>query len=379
MKRPTTIKKRLDFPVYGVEFGPDDLLVVGGGGGANCPVLKNKMVQLQIDPKKRKLKEIMTVDLSLEDDCVMSVAAHPQLPLVAAGINGSTDMILKGDNQQCRLFDLGQGRFEAVQATCTSTNRNPEEYQKITRFSHTGKYLLTGTSDGSISVWMMPEMKVVFPPLRFQHVQDADVDPMEGHVVITTSKALIVLSIQDGTVNQVIESPRLNRYTQCEYRSCRFAKDKFYAVVNPTARGAPGGFLCVWTLKKKKPYPLGKASTARVSRKAITTFCLSAKGDLLAYASTDLTIGIVDTTTMRPVLQVTSSAGLFPVISMSFDRSTKYLASAGADSSVRVLLVPDLKLGSGWWTPLYTFLDVLLVTLLLHIYIQMTEASYYNL
>ncbi|KAI8069478.1 quinon protein alcohol dehydrogenase-like superfamily [Gongronella butleri] len=377
MKRPTTIKKRLDFPVYGLQFSQDDQLVAGGGGGPNRSGLKNKMVKLIVDAKKRRLKETTAYELSPAEDCVMSVATHPQLPLVAAGINASQDLIGKGENQQCRLFDLEDGSFHPVQSTCTSTNRNPEEYQKITRFSHTGKYLLTATTDGTISVLTMPDMRVVFPPVRFQHVQDADVDPAEGHVAITTSKALIVLSIQDGAVNQVIESPHLNRNTQCEYRACRFAKDKLYAVVNPTNRGASGGFVCVWPIKKKRPYPLGKARTARISRKAITTFCLSAKGDMLAYASTDLSVGIVDTATLRPVLLIKQAHG-FAITSLTFDRIGKYLASAGADSCVRVAVLPDdLKLGHDYVTPLFMMLDVILFVLFIHILVQMAEAPYY--
>lgn len=44
VKRPTTIKKRVDFPVYGLDFTADDLLVAGGGGGANRSGVKNNLV-----------------------------------------------------------------------------------------------------------------------------------------------------------------------------------------------------------------------------------------------------------------------------------------------------------------------------------------------
>lgn len=110
--------------------------------------------------------------------------------------------------------------------------------------------------------------------MRFQHIQDADIDTNEKHVIITTTTTLIILNIEDGTIVQAIESPRLNRYTQCEYRACRYVNNKLYAIVNATSKSNHGGFLCVWTIKNKKPYPIKKPKTSRISRKIITTFCL---------------------------------------------------------------------------------------------------------
>lgn len=48
---PITIKKHVDFPVYGLDFTADDLLVAGGGGGANNSGVKNNLVGLDIPYK----------------------------------------------------------------------------------------------------------------------------------------------------------------------------------------------------------------------------------------------------------------------------------------------------------------------------------------
>ncbi|CAO3597633.1 unnamed protein product [Absidia cylindrospora] len=327
------------------------------------------MAIFSIDAKRRKLKENAALELSEQEDCAMSVATHPQLPMIATGINSSLEEIQKGQNQQCRLFDAHEGNIKKVKTTCTSSNKNPEEYQKITRFSHSGKYLLTGTTDGKVSVLTVPELKVVFPPLRFQNVQDADIDITETHVAIATTKAMIILSIQDGTVVQVIDSPCLNRYTQCEYRACRYANNKLYAIVN--SNGNKGAFVCVWKINQRKPYPLRKTRTCRISRKNITSFCLSDKGDLLAYASTDLAVGLVDTSTLKPVLKVNKAHG-FAITSLTFDHAGKYLASAGADNCCHIMVIPDtLILGPDYSTPVFIFLDMLLFALLMHIIVQL--------
>ncbi|KAI8339357.1 WD40-repeat-containing domain protein [Chlamydoabsidia padenii] len=301
----------------------------------------------------------------------MSVATHPQLPMIAAGINGSHEQIQKGQNQQCRLFDTHEGQIKQVKATCTSSSKNPEEYQKITRFSHSGKYLLSGTTDGKVSVLNVPDLSVVFPPLRFQHVQDADIDTTETHVAIATTKALIILSIQDSAIVQVINSPCFNRYTQCEYRACRYVNNKLYAIVNPTTKSSEGAFVCVWTINKRKPYPLRKSLNRRISRKNITSFCISDKGDLLAYATTNLSVGLVDTSTLKPVLKKDKAHG-FAITSLTFDHAGKYLASAGADNCCHVMVIPEtLILGPDYSTPVFIFLDMILFALFVHIIVQL--------
>lgn len=42
--RPITIRNKVDFPVYGLDFTADDILIVGGGGGANRSGVKNNLV-----------------------------------------------------------------------------------------------------------------------------------------------------------------------------------------------------------------------------------------------------------------------------------------------------------------------------------------------
>lgn len=46
MSHPQTIKKRVDFPVYGLAFTANDILIAGGGGGANRSGVKNNLASI---------------------------------------------------------------------------------------------------------------------------------------------------------------------------------------------------------------------------------------------------------------------------------------------------------------------------------------------
>ncbi|CDH53313.1 prolactin regulatory element-binding protein [Lichtheimia corymbifera JMRC:FSU:9682] len=340
--QPEIRSLKVDFPVYGLDFTIDDRIVaVGGGGSSSRSGVKNKIVAFRLGHGRIEL------DLPRDQDCPMSVACHPTLPLIAAGINDNDTVIENGENRSCRLFelDLSSHAIKPTDTAYASTSRNTEDYQKVTRFSPTGNLLVTGFTDGQVTVRRLDDLALKFPPLRFNGVQDCDIDPDEAHLAVATPKALIILSLKDGTIVQVIESPRLNGRTECEFRSCRYAKapeHKLYAAVNPVSRGR--GFLCAWALSPnpQRRYPITKrAKTASVCRKSITSFSVSPAGDLLAYASTDLTIGVADARLLKPVLVVKEAHG-FAIMSLCFSRDGKCLASAGADTLCRIMILPNL-------------------------------------
>ncbi|KAI7876947.1 WD40 repeat-like protein [Lichtheimia hyalospora FSU 10163] len=367
--QPETRSIKVDFPVYGLDFTVDDrIIAVGGGGASSRSGVKNKIISFRPGDGDR-----IDLDLPGDQDCPMSVACHPTLPLIAAGINDNDTVIENGENRSCRLFD---NAIKATDTAFASTSRNTEDYQKVTRFSPTGNLLVTGFTDGQVTVRRLEDLTLKFPPLRFNGVQDVDIDPDEAHLAVATPKALMILSLKDGTIVQVIESPRLNGRTECEFRSCRYAKapeNKLYAAVNPISRGR--GFLCAWDLSPnpQRRYPITKrAKTASVCRKSITSFSVSPSGDFLAYASTDLTIGVVDARLLRPVLVIKQAHG-FAITSLCFSRDGKCLASAGADTQCRIMILPDLlrKESQVLSESLFALLCVMLLWLLSHIIQEM--------
>lgn len=98
-------------------------------------------------------------------------------------------------------------------------------------------------------------------------------------------------------------------------------------------------------------------SKREVAGKPITVFDVSADGKLVAFGSSDLSLGMLDartlavsyhstTLTMQPLLKILN-AHSFPPTALKFNPSATMLVSASADNTVRTVLVPTSFGGSG--------------------------------
>ncbi|CAO3689138.1 unnamed protein product [Rhizopus stolonifer] len=183
------------------------------------------------------------------------------------------------------------------QKITTSRSKDVAEYQKVTRYSRSGDYLVTAFSDGRVSVLNTKDGTLLFPSFQFKDVQDVDFDTKEEHVVLATLKEITVISLQEkGTIVQVIDSPRLNRQSVCQIRAVRYAtfegQETLYAIINSTSKGR--AFICAWKLLQQRKYPVTKPKTVGIHRKNVTCFSVSPMGDLLAFASNDLSVSLLD-------------------------------------------------------------------------------------
>jgi prolactin regulatory element-binding protein len=99
----------------------------------------------------------------------------------------------------------------------------------------------------------------------------------------------------------------------------------------------------------------------KLADKGLTCFDASADGKLLAYGTSDCTVGILDTKNLAPVATVLK-AHEFPATTLKFNPSSTLLASGSADNSIRLVSLPK-NMGKSSNFLWFLFLAVLAVLL----------------
>uniref|UniRef100_A0A0K3CNW8 FGENESH: predicted gene_13.73 protein n=1 Tax=Rhodotorula toruloides TaxID=5286 RepID=A0A0K3CNW8_RHOTO len=393
------------FPVYAIAWTDDSTVLLAGGGGSSRTGVKNRISMYSVDPKKRQLSLVTEHELSKEEDAPMTMAFDRTAKALVAGINSSADQLKKGVNENLRVFSYDEKSITYEKRKQTFTSVDPDHYQanpalpfarlhrltsirnsqKVTAFSRsTPPLLAAGSTDSQLSLVTYPGLEDVLPTLQYEkeEIYDADFDDSGDMLVGTSSNKLCVWSTKvadkEATPEplQVIERPVLKKELACTFRAAKFGRAQtafnLYTVVNasPATRvrkppaGSQKAFVSLWDARAWK-----LLKTRTVSQKPVTAFDVSEDGTLLAYGSSDLSVGILDAVTLRPILTVLHAHD-FPVTSLKFNPSASILISGSADNSVRVIEVPSPGQRGGNSTT-YTVLFTLLI-LILAILIQMT-------
>ncbi|GAA5920105.1 hypothetical protein JCM1841_004100 [Sporobolomyces salmonicolor] len=375
------------FPVYSLAFTADHTLVLAGGGGSSRTGVKNRLSLYQIDTKKRQLSLLEEHELAKEEDAPMTLAVHRDSSALVAGVNSDLKTLEKGTNENLRVFSYGDSSIKYEKRKQTITSTDPDHYQKVTTFSRSpsSPLVAVGSTNSQLSLLSYPDLDEVFPSLTYdgEEVFDADFDDSGEMLAGTSSNKLCVWStkpVVDADKPheplQVIERPVLKKELVCTFRAAKFGRkstsSNLYTVVNaaPTGRtrkhpaGSKKAFVSLWDARSWR-----LVKTRTVSQKPITAFDVSDDGTLLAYGSSDLSVGILDAVTLRPILTVLHAHD-FPVTSLKFNPSSSLLVSGSADNSVRLIEVPDASARGGNSTT-YTVVFTLLI-LLLAIIIQQT-------
>ncbi|KAL7798293.1 guanine nucleotide exchange factor-like protein [Trichoderma ceciliae] len=143
---------RLDYPLYGVSFDPQNAnrLVVGGGGGAGRSGVANKISVVEtVD--QGELRVAGDIDLPRDEDSVMSLAVvggtNDNPSYVFAGVNSSPKEVAKGKNFHLRTFSVEQTKLRAagaknpdvqvaeVSRSAFFANPDADTYQRLLRIS----------------------------------------------------------------------------------------------------------------------------------------------------------------------------------------------------------------------------------------------------
>ncbi|KAK4688290.1 prolactin regulatory element-binding protein, partial [Tremellales sp. Uapishka_1] len=404
------------FPVYCLDWADDDTLIMGGGGGASRSGIINKLKLCKVSKDGKKIDYANELHLSMDEDAPMtmdvdrSVGACPEHAKIAnvnlktkqliTGINASSSSIKEGSNQHCRVFSYADEKLALVRGQNTIHASWSDDYpwQKFTTLSPSGSLLAVGSTDNRIAILRFPSLEPVWPSFQSGDGELVDLDwGGEGGewLAVTTTSAILLYHATDGDIvrlhlRQTIFPPTLD-ISPVVFRAARFSPTHtsppaIHAALNatkkPSKRGAPvKAFICTFGVVAaaskapitpgekdaigektggKEPEEVGKWDVIvrrEVAGKPITVLDVSENGKLLSYGCSDLSIGILDSKTLTPLLKILHSHS-FPPTALKFNPSASLLVSASADNTIRVVMVPA-RFG-GVSLPLVAFLLAIL-------------------
>ncbi|KAF8192615.1 WD40 repeat-like protein [Pholiota molesta] len=379
------------FPVYSSAFLSPNQLVLGGGGGASRSGIKNKL-RLYNVTQERSIELKDEFELEKGEDAPMSMAAHLASQGIICGINSVLEKLEKGENQNCRTFNIAGSKINLVEARSTLTGNDVDDYQKVTALSPDGTLLaVAGSHD--LTLLSYPSLEPIATSIHTEK-EIYDVTFSKDLLVVATTHNLLVYAIPSVTASSPdtstksvkkgkkakvnvtghTEKPRALALEHTielpsstgegsTFRAARchpLDSDILYTVINispPRSKKSKSASRQAFVLKWNT-----QTWTAEKSRKigdrSVTCVDMSPDGRFLGYGSSDLTIGMLDTKTLSPLVTILK-AHEFPPTTIKFNSSTTLLVSGSADNTIRIISIPNVVGGSSW-----AFLIILIFTII---------------
>ncbi|RKO98482.1 hypothetical protein CXG81DRAFT_28691 [Caulochytrium protostelioides] len=359
-------KSQIGYPVYTLSFTPKKhKLLVGGGGGSGRSGVDNAITLYQVTTDL-SLEVISRHVFSKEEDGVMSLAVNPKEKTLVAGVNQPEALVKAGRNLNCRSFILDGGNLVALEPFQTVQSTDPIHCQKVARFSPSGQYLATGTTDGYFQIWQWPSLKPAGPAIQSsREILDADISHDDQHAAFLTTEACTIMALPSAAVVMAIPCPQIDKKAAAQFRACRFgtgaAAGRFFTLVNAKNRKR-----CWINLWSAVPASAGKPAAWRLTRsqavapRSATCMTLSANGQLLAVALADFSVIVLHARTLKRVYRSVTPHD-FSVTSLGFSEDATYLASGAIDGTVVLHDVRGLQATRSWCTTLIAIASLLVV------------------
>ncbi|RKP05412.1 quinon protein alcohol dehydrogenase-like superfamily [Thamnocephalis sphaerospora] len=334
----------VDFPVYCMQFTGEGRLLVGGGGGGGQNGVKNKLALYDIDLSERALAEAAALTLNPNEDAPMCMSLHVESNVVACGVNASEEAIKEGKNNNCRIFELEEG-----EETCTITpgataetesSNDTDNYLKTIRISKDGKHVVCGSSGGQLSIFKYPSMELAYPAKSCsKDIDDLDLDPDCDKVAaaeMVCDNELSVWSLSSGKQLETLDSPIINGKLKCRFRACCFGRGEsigsLFVAINSEDR--KHALLC-----KLHAISYRKQQQESIGRSPVTSLCISNEGRWLAFATADLSVGIVCAQKLD-VVRLFEQVHTFAITTLAFSPDSRLLASGSAAATCHIVQLP---------------------------------------
>ncbi|KAH9927127.1 WD40 repeat-like protein [Epithele typhae] len=378
------------FPVYSSAFVSPNELVLGGGGGQSKTGIKNKLRLYHVESDK-KLDLLDEFELASGEDAPMSMAAHPSRMEIVGGINSSEVALKSGPNQNCRAFSVKDQKILPPRTRSTlQLTGDDDDFQKVTVFSPDGTFLAVGGTH-DLSLLHYPTMYSAASSIHLDKGEIYDVAFSSKTIVVVTTVNLLVYAlppeeisgkkkakISDLELLRTVDRPTLpGKDISSSFRAGRFHpsdENVMFTVSNTipprtrTKSSPRRAFVCRWDTQT---WTVTK--TRQISDRGVTCFDITPDGKLLAFGSSDLTVGILDSQSLAPLLTILK-AHEFPPTTLRFSPTSNLLVSGSADNTVRMVSVPTNLGDTSWGTWL-----LIIVALLVALFAALAQQWYHVL
>ncbi|CAO3616053.1 unnamed protein product [Cunninghamella blakesleeana] len=377
-----SFKVSVGIPIFGLGFTKTNQLILCGGGGAGRSGVKNKLCSYKVDIRRKDLEEEAVYDISFDEDAPMCLSVHPNENVVVAGINSSPEKIKSGDNENCRLFNIDESAITFAKSVQTLKSQNEADYQKVVRFNKDGSLLATGTTDGVVKVYKYSSSSSIEELTSVQVVEnddilDVDFNTEDSKLTAVVADGIKLINLRGknlGNVIQTVSASTVHKKYKVQFRAFRYgvaySENLAFAVANSNGK-SKAGFICIldaYTLEIKK--------VVQVSKKPITTFCLSTDGSVIGFGNADLSLTLLEAKTLTVLTQVKNAHG-FSITSIAISPDRRMLVSGSADNTCCIVDLP-IQFPAPSINPVHTILLALLVAgsiLLITSYLNTRKAS----
>lgn len=416
------------FPVYSSSFISPSRVVLGGGGGQSKTGVKNRLRIYDVSPGDLHFNLVDEYELEEGADVPMSMSADLTDNHVICGANASEQSMHKGRNMHCRAFGIRNDKIEHLKSVQAMNSMNNDTYQRVTVFSQMHNVVAVGTTANEVHLLHYPSLNRAAVVMEISAGDVYDCDFSATSIAIASSTNIFIYNLHEDQaptenllkaknlasgattpvesvkgkgkgakkskgsstptegllegleLSATIVRPKLpgNGSASTSFRAVRYHPKNwmtFYAVLNSTLVSGRKTSRKSHVLKYEWSPRLRTwkiATTRKIGEGAITCFEISADGKLVAYSASDNSIGILDSQRLAPLMKILGAHEL-PSTTLRFSTDRSLLLSGSADTSVRVITVPEkfAERGSRAFTMLVAVaLIAALVALLFQLYVQ---------
>ncbi|KAG5643785.1 hypothetical protein DXG03_009664 [Asterophora parasitica] len=377
MRAPHTPHALPAFPVYSSSFLSETKLVLGGGGGASRSGIKNKL-RLYNVASDRSLQLLDEFELERGEDAPMSMAAHAETSTIICGVNSELEKLEKDQNENCRVFAVKDQKLGLLSTQGTLPPGDLDDYQlsllsypslsPVAEPIHTEKEIYDASFSGTTLVVATTHNLLVYALPTPAAIPETPSPTKKGKGKARKAKSANASAASKlellHTIDVLASAGGANGGT---FRAAKYNPiddGNFYTVVNttpsrkPKAKATPRqAFVSKWNTKT---WTVEK--TRNFNDRGLTCFDISADGKFLGFGSSDLTIGLLDTNNLSPLVSILKAHD-FPPTTIAFNTSSSLFVSGSPDNSVRVLGVPQSSGGGFSWAILLIIVALLVVLL----------------